>query len=102
MLQVYSPKKKIVSRLIKNDEGKLCRVFFAVVEWNGQIFAKPIKVELVSDCDFEAFEKCALCAPKEKTAVEFALEIFYKESPYFDKRNLAFVSSQRTRAPSLN
>lgn len=99
MLQVYSPNKKIVVRYLKNDEGKLFRVYFAVALWQGQIFVKPIKAELIEN-EFSAGKTCCLPGISEKVALEIKKEIGSNPSPYFSK-NLSFLTIQKTRAPSF-
>ena len=86
MLQVYAPKKKIVVRYLENEKGELCRVYFAVAEWNGQVFVKPIKAELV-ESGFNTGKACCLPGVSEKIAIEIKKEIGANPNLYFSKKD---------------
>lgn len=99
MLSVYAPKKKIVVRYLQNEKGELCRVYFAVVEINGQIFVKAIKAEVIEK-EIKSTETCCLPTISKKIAYEIAKEVGFYPSPYFSKKDISFLTIQKTRAPS--
>jgi hypothetical protein len=98
-----APKKRIVSRIIRGKDGKIAVAYFLVVEWQGQVYAKLIRVEEVSEVaslpvsgKSQVLALCGHSAEQVCGSLEIKLS---SRSPYFSELE-SFFTSQMTRAPS--
>lgn len=104
---INRPQGRIVEKILKNNEGFFVRAYFAVLEWEGQIYVKLIRTEDIysqnSSCsNSESFRpegKCCLAAPYIISFSDEEISIpEYQSSPFKD---FSFLTSQLTRAPSI-
>ena len=96
---IKAPQFQIVSRVFRNEAGEFYRVFFAVVERDGRLVARPMRAGKVENCEFnlkkEATLLCGEClALVYKSEVKSAIPSPY---PYKD---FSFTTVQKPRAPT--
>jgi len=91
---------KYLEKAVQLPNGAWALVVFELVEKNGQIVAKAVSYKLISDTQAEKEE--ILCLPYVKSPAEFVpVQFFTKDVVNSFLKDLTFVISQPTRAPSL-
>ena len=94
------PKKRIVTRMLRLGSGEIARGYFLVAEFEGQIFAKLIRVEKLNNGIKQNDKTIYLPTVQPKKTIyasRFRLNDY--ASPYFSSTD-TFFTSQMTRAPS--
>lgn len=99
---INRPQVKIIDKVIKDEKGNFVLAYFAILEWEGQIYVKLIKTEPAKDQNiFRSEGKCCLSGAKENAGKIFDKKIYGEYIP-FSIKDFSFLTSQLTRAPSLD
>lgn len=96
---ISKPKIQIVSRVIQNRAGESFLAYFAVAEFNGEIFVQLLKSEPINTEEFVEEKGQYVLRGVCKICPEFQ-SIISPFRKFLNIRDFAFVTSQPTRAPN--
>lgn len=96
------PKGKIIEKYVYDHSGRLFHAFFLVAEWEGQVFVRVLSSERVKDSSLKSPFQCLLSSKCSCSKIKSTYSRIVR-SPYIGHsiKDLTFVISQLTRAPSL-